>query len=131
MNLADALSFLACITIVAALAYVGLGRCARRARIAASAGVALLLLVVGLAGGWSALLGSGDEMPRLPVGAGIDRLVDGLVVRYGDLLGDLNNWIVHKIGYLERFLHQSIAWPLMALLFAAIAYHASRGLALS
>ncbi|MDH4192465.1 MAG: ABC transporter permease subunit, partial [Betaproteobacteria bacterium] len=36
-----------------------------------------------------------------------------------------------KIGYLERFLHQSIAWPLMALLFAAIAYHASRGLALS
>ena len=131
MNLADALSFLACIAIVAALAYVGLGRYARRARIAASAGVALLLLVVGLAGGWSALVGGGDEMPRLPAGAGIDRLVDGLVVRYGDLLGDLNNWIVHKIGYLERFLHQSIAWPLMALLFAAIAYHASRGLALS
>ncbi len=133
MSIAGALSFLACVAIAAAIVYFGLapGRRAARTRLAASAGVAALLLVAGFAGGWSALVGERPDMPLLPAGEHIDRLVDWLVVRYGDFLGDINNWIVHKIGFFERFLHQSIAWPLMALLFAAIAFHASRSLALS
>jgi len=66
------------------------------------------------------------ETPLVPLSDWIDRLVEWLVVRYGDRLGEINNWIVHKIGFFERFLSQSIAWPLMMLGFAALAYHASR-----
>ena len=66
------------------------------------------------------------ETPLVPLAEWIDRLVEWLVVHYGDRLGEINNWIVHKIGFFERFLHQSIAWPLMTLGFAALAYHASR-----
>jgi ABC-type proline/glycine betaine transport system permease subunit len=66
------------------------------------------------------------ETPLVPLSDWVDRLVEWLVVRYGDRLGDINNWIVYKIGFFERFLSQSIAWPLMMLGFAALAYHASR-----
>lgn len=66
------------------------------------------------------------ETPLVPLSDWIDRLVEWLVVRYGDRLGEINNWIVYKIGFFERFLSQSIAWPLMMLGFAALAYHASR-----
>jgi ABC-type proline/glycine betaine transport system permease subunit len=66
------------------------------------------------------------ETPLVPLAEWIDRLVEWLVVHYGDRLGEVNNWIVHKIGFFERVLHQSIAWPLMTLGFAALAYHASR-----
>ncbi|MDX1374551.1 MAG: proline/glycine betaine ABC transporter permease [Burkholderiales bacterium] len=71
------------------------------------------------------------EPPLIPLAEWIDRLVDWLVVNYGDRLGELNNWIVHKIGFFERFLSQSIAWPLMMVGFAALAYHASRSLRLA
>jgi len=71
------------------------------------------------------------ETAFIPLVEWIDRLVEWLVVHYGDRLGEINNWIVHKIGFFERFLHQSIAWPLMMLGFAALAYHASRSLRLA
>lgn len=71
------------------------------------------------------------EASLIPLADWIDRLVDWLVVHYGDRLGEINSWIVHKIGFFERFLSQSIAWPLMVLAFAALAYHASRSLRLA
>lgn len=67
----------------------------------------------------------------IPLAEWIDRLVEWLVVHYGDQLGEINNWIVYRIGFFERFLHQSVAWPLMTLGFAALAYHASRSLRLA
>jgi ABC-type proline/glycine betaine transport system permease subunit len=66
------------------------------------------------------------ETPLVPLADWIDHLVEWLVVRYGDRLGEVNNWIVHKIGFFERFLSQSVAWPLIMVGFAALAYHASR-----
>jgi ABC-type proline/glycine betaine transport system permease subunit len=131
MPIASALTLLTCVAIVAALIYFGLRRCKDATRIATSLGGAMLLIVAGFAGGWSALVDGGHELPLLPIAQRVDQLVDWMVIRYGDFLGDLNNWIVHKIGFFERFLHQSVAWPLMALLFAAIAFHASRSLTLS
>lgn len=128
---AEVFTFLACVAIVAALVHAGLGRFTPATRAAAGAATAALLLVAGYAGGWSALVGGDRNSPLLPIAESIDGLVDWLVIRYGDMLGDINNWIVHKIGFFERFLHLSVRWPLMALLFAAVAFHASRRLALS
>ena len=71
------------------------------------------------------------EASLIPLAEWIDRLVDWLVVHYGDRLGEINGWIVHKIGFFERFLSQSIAWPLLMFAFAALAYHASRSLRLA
>ena len=67
----------------------------------------------------------------VPLAEWIDRLVDWLVVHYGDRLGEVNNWIVYRIGFFERFLSQWLPWPLLTLAFAALAYHASRSLRLA
>jgi len=53
MSVASALSFLACVAIATAIVYASLGRRGARGRIAASAGVAALLLIAGFGGGWS------------------------------------------------------------------------------
>ena len=131
MPIANALTLLGCVTIIAALIYLGSSRCKKTTRIASSAGSAALLIVLGFAGGWSVLVDGNHDMPLLPIAGRVDQLVDWMVIRYGDFLGDLNNWIVYRIGFFERFLYQSVAWPLMALMFAAVAFHASRNVMLS
>ena len=71
------------------------------------------------------------ELPPIPLAAWVDQLVEWLVLRYGDALGEVNNWIVYRIGFFERFLSQWLPWPLLTLAFAALAYHASRSLRLA
>jgi ABC-type proline/glycine betaine transport system permease subunit len=71
------------------------------------------------------------ELPPIPLADWVDQLVEWLVLRYGDALGEVNNWIVYRIGFFERFLSQWLPWPLLTLAFAALAYHASRSLRLA
>jgi len=71
------------------------------------------------------------ELPPIPLAEWVDQLVEWLVLRYGDALGEVNNWIVYRIGFFERFLSQRLPWPLLTLAFAALAYHASRSLRLA
>lgn len=95
-------------------------------------GAAGILLIAGFAGGWSMLVGYRADEPLLPIAGYIDQLVDWLVTDYGDVLRErISNPVVYAIGFFERFLHRDIAWPLMALLFAGVAYHASRRLGLA
>jgi len=94
----------------------------------AAIGVPLVVLVAGFAGGWRLLVpGEGGAEPLLPLAVWIDAVVEWLVTRYGDALREhVSNPVVFAIGFFERFLHQSIAWPAMAISFALLAFHASR-----
>ncbi|MHA1538271.1 MAG: hypothetical protein ACTSUD_12000, partial [Alphaproteobacteria bacterium] len=95
-------------------------------------GTAGVLLIAGFAGGWSMLVGYRADEPLLPIAGYVDALVDWLVTDYGDVLRErISNPVVYGIGYFERFLHAGVAWPLMALLFAGLAYHASRRIGLA
>ena len=101
-------------------------------RDALALGAAAILLVAGFAGLWSLLVGYQSDEPLLPIAGVVDKLVDWLVTDYGDVLRErISNPVVYGIGFFERFLHREVAWPLMALLFAGLAYHASRRLGLA
>ncbi|MCY4065068.1 MAG: hypothetical protein OXF57_01720, partial [Rhodospirillaceae bacterium] len=93
---------------------------------AVGAGAALVVLVPGLAGLWKFLTGLEFDTSIIPLDVWVDGAVDWLLLKVGDPLDQLNRWVVHKIGFFERFLHQSIAWPLLTLLFTGVAWHASR-----
>ena len=104
----------------------------RGRRGALAIGGAAFLLIAGFAGGWSFVLGYRSDEPLLPIAGYIDWLVDWLVTDYGDVLRErISNPVVYAIGFFERFLHSEVAWPLMALLFAGVAYHASRRIGLA
>lgn len=95
-------------------------------------GAAAVLLIAGFAGGWSLLVGTRADEPLLPIAGYIDTAVDRLVTDYGDVLRErISNPVVYAIGFFERFLHGGVAWPLMALAFAGLAYHASRRIGLA
>jgi ABC-type proline/glycine betaine transport system permease subunit len=135
MNAGGAVSLLLSAALVGAVVYHAAGRWlpndkARRAGFAL--GAAAVLLVAGFTGAWSFVVGYRADEPLLPVAGYIDRLVDWLVTDYGDVLRErVSNPVVYAIGFFERFLDRGIAWPLMALLFAGLAYHASRRLGLA
>jgi ABC-type proline/glycine betaine transport system permease subunit len=126
------LSLLLCAAVLALVTrHVTPGPATRRWAVAGA--VAAVTVAAGAAGGWHLVTGYKPDEAMIPVAAWVDHLVDWLVVNFGDALSDFNNWIVYRIGFFERFLYQSVAWPLMTLLFAGVAYHASRrvGLALA
>ena len=95
---------------------------------AIGAGAFSVVLVVGLSGVWTYLTGLKFDASIIPLDVWVDEAVDWLLLKVGDPLDQLNRWVVHKIGFFERFLHQSVAWPLLTLLFTGIAWHASRNL---
>lgn len=98
-----------------------------------AAGIAGLVLLGGFAGGWRLLTFSSDGAePLFPLAVWIDGWVERLVTNYGDALREhVSNPIVYGIGFFERFLHQEIAWPAIAIGFTLLAFHASRRWALA
>ena len=132
MEAGSIFSLVLCAAIVGWIAYAAAGRHERLEGgywpHAICAGTFLIVLVAGLAGAWKYLTGLELDTSIIPLDVWVDGGVDWLLLKVGDPLDQLNRWVVHKIGFFERFLHQSIAWPLLALLFSAIAWHASRNL---
>lgn len=98
-------------------------------RYAVPVGVIALFLIFAFGGGWVWLVGNASDEPLLPLAVWVDGLVNWLVEEYGDSLRrNISNPIVYTIGFFERFLHEDVAWPIMALLFAGVTFHASRNL---
>ena len=132
MEAGSIFSLALCAAIVGWIAYAAAGRYERLEGgywpHAICAGTFLIVLVAGFTGAWKYLTGLELDTSIIPMDDWVDGGVDWLLLKVGDPLDQLNRWVVHKIGFFERFLHQSIAWPLLALLFSAIAWHASRNL---
>ncbi len=135
MSAGGVVSLLLSAALVGAVIYHAAGRWwpdAGKRRFGLALGTAAILLIAGFAGAWSLLVGYRSDEPLLPIAGYVDRLVDWLVTDYGDVLRErISNPVVYGIGFFERFLHGEVAWPLMALLFAGVAYHASRRLGLA
>lgn len=99
-------------------------------RIGASVAFAVAIIAVFLIVGWKRVVGFTGEEAILPLATWVDNFVDWLVRNIGDQLSAVNDQIVYWIGVLERFLYQQITWPLMIVIFAGIAYNASKSLKL-
>lgn len=132
MDVSNIFSLVLCAAIVGWIAYAAAGRHEAfeggYGKRIIGIGSFLIVLAVGLSGVWSYLTGLKFDTSIIPLDVWVDQSVDWLLLKVGDPLDRLNRWVVHKIGFFERFLHQSIAWPLLTLLFTGIAWHASRNL---
>lgn len=133
MTVFDAVSLLLIGTIAGAIFFDASRRDRRmstRLRLVGAAGVAVAVAGLFATVGWGALAGHTDEPPILPLADWVAALVDWLIETLGDSFSAANNEVVYWIGVLERFLHQSIAWPLMIMIVVGVAYHATRRLRL-